>query len=110
MVSPTINNATLQAEYKSPNDEVTFSHDLGVRKGSSSDQSSAQDRTTYLNALRASVTKLQDEVNVLLTKKMDEDKGAAAAGIADAGKSNIVGVDDEKEEENYGEEVVDEDD
>lgn len=44
--------------------------------------------------------RLQDEVNGFLTDKMEEDKMIAALG---GGK-----VDDQKEEENYGEEVGDE--
>ena len=41
---------------------------------------------------------LQDDVNGFLTTKMEEDKAlATSAGVK---------VDDKKEEENYGEEVV----
>lgn len=46
--------------------------------------------------------RLQDEVNIFLTGRMEEDKAlASSAGLKG---------DDRKEEQNYGEEVVDEDD
>ncbi len=47
------------------------------------------------------MVRLQDEVNVFLTARMEEDKALAS----------LAGVkgDDRKEEENYGEEVGDED-
>jgi hypothetical protein len=44
---------------------------------------------------------LQVEINTFLTTKMEEDKSSAAA----SGKK----VDEAKEEENYGEEVMDKD-
>ncbi len=48
------------------------------------------------------MTKLQDEVNASLTKKMEEDKALAAkAGVSDK-------VDEKKEEDFYGEEGGDE--
>lgn len=60
------------------------------------------DKTAYLSALRSSVVQLQTDVNAFLTQRMDEDKQASAANGAE--------VDDAKEEENYGEEVVDDED
>ena len=66
-----------------------------------SDQPSTDDRIAYLEKLRDGVVQLQEDINRLLTSKMDEDKAKAAA----AGKKSTV--DDAKEEENYGEEVVD---
>jgi Gon7 family len=57
---------------------------------------STEERTAYIASLRSNVSTLQDQVNAFLTEKMEEDKSAAVAA-----------VNDEKEEENYGEEVVD---
>jgi len=57
---------------------------------------STEERTAYIATLRSNVSTLQDQVNAFLTKKMEEDKSAAVAA-----------VNDEREEENYGEEVVD---
>ncbi|KAI4155611.1 MAG: hypothetical protein LQ340_000884 [Diploschistes diacapsis] len=58
-----------------------------------------EERVNYLSSLRSSVTALQEEINIFLTKKMEEDK-------ASPGKSQ--GEDERTEEENYGEEVVEE--
>ncbi|PNY26007.1 Uncharacterized protein TCAP_04056 [Tolypocladium capitatum] len=59
--------------------------------------SSVADRTAYLAALRSAVADTQDRVNEALTRRMEEDKvrdGAAKPAL-----------DEDKEEENYGEEV-----
>ncbi|RKU43945.1 hypothetical protein DL546_002788 [Coniochaeta pulveracea] len=48
------------------------------------------------------VAEVQNEVNRELTARMEEDKARDASAKA--------GVDDAKEEENYGEEVVEEED
>ena len=62
-------------------------------------EASTEKRTAYLTALRTSITDMQDQINVFLTKKMEEDNlKAGDKAAADA-----------KEEENYGEETVEED-
>ncbi|EGR46019.1 uncharacterized protein TRIREDRAFT_110496 [Trichoderma reesei QM6a] len=59
----------------------------------------AASKAKYLAALRASVSSAQDKINRELTARMEEDKKREeAAGLKHT-------VDDEKEEENYGEEV-----
>jgi hypothetical protein len=68
------------------------------------ENASTDDRTAFLNALRENVAALQDEVNVFLTAKMEEDKSREGGDTA-AGKK----VDEEKEEQNYGEEVMEDD-
>lgn len=83
--------SSLTATYSSPNTSQTFSHPLPQ-----ANTSSTAEKTTYLAALRTSVTKLQDEVNVFLTAKMEEDKKAGEK------------VDDKREEDNYGEDGVEE--
>ena len=86
---------TLKAEYTTSTSSKTFSHPLP-----SCVTRSTEDKSAYLSALRASAKKLQDAVNAYLTDKMEEDKKLAAlAGVKE---------DDRKDEENYGEEVVDE--
>ena len=82
---------SLKAEYTSPNAIMIFKHPLPT-----TETTTTEGRTAYLSALRGSVTKLQEEINVFLTDKMEEDRALA----------NIAGqkVDDKKEEENYGEE------
>lgn len=56
---------------------------------------SIADKTTYLAALRAYVADTQSTINKELTERMEQDKARDAATEA-------------KEEENYGEEVVEE--
>ena len=61
-------------------------------------------RAAYLSDLRSAVVRMQGEMNVFLTARMEEDARVAGAG-AGAGKK----VDEEREEENYGEEEGGED-
>ncbi|TVY32347.1 hypothetical protein LSUB1_G008126, partial [Lachnellula subtilissima] len=60
-------------------------------------------KTAYLSALRKATSQMQKEINKELTMRMEEDK---AVDIASKGKG---GVDEAKEEDNYGEEVPEED-
>jgi len=67
-------------------------------------QPTTKETTAYIASLRNSLLEMQNDINAYLTEKMEEDKAAAATngnGIADK-------VDEQKEEENYGEEVEDE--
>jgi hypothetical protein len=71
---------------------------------------SVKDKTAYLSDLRTSTKQLQDELNIFLTQKMEEDKLHAVTNGHDsqekkAGTKNA----DEVEEENYGEEKVEDD-
>lgn len=65
---------------------------------------SVEDKSKSLANLRASITEVQADINRRLTANMEADKAREAA---ETGKPV---VDDVKEEENYGEEVVNEDD
>jgi len=68
------------------------------------DQPAPKETTAYIASLRNSLLEMQNDINAYLTEKMEEDKAAAATnGIGIANK-----VDEQKEEENYGEEVEDE--
>jgi Gon7 family len=81
----------LTAEYSSPGGaSKTFKHELPT---CSSDPPTTEERTAYLTELRSSIGQIQDEINVFLTQKMEEDKAQAGAA-----------TDDAKAEENYGEE------
>lgn len=87
-------HTALEADYAGPTTTKTFTHPLPAASNTS-----IQDKTNYLSALRKSVAKLQDEVNGFLTTKMEEDKALAeGAGVK---------IDDKMEEENYGEEKED---
>ena len=96
MTSKGLTTPELRADYSSPQEKKTFAHKLP----SISLEPTTKEKTNYLSDLRASVVQLQDEVNVFLTAKMEEDKALASTS---AGK-----VDEKKEEENYGEEIVEE--
>ncbi|OCL03885.1 hypothetical protein AOQ84DRAFT_301913 [Glonium stellatum] len=92
MSAPTQVTAHYNSPGRNPKD---FVHSLPEL----SSNPSTADRTAYLSKLRAEVVELQSSINVFLTQKMEEDNVAS-------GKS---AVDDVKEEENYGEEVVEDD-
>jgi hypothetical protein len=89
------NQKLLSATYTATSAEPqVFKRDLPA----CSENPSTEERTDYLSGLRSSVSQIQSDINVFLTKKMEEDNA----------KSEKNAVNDEKEEENYGEEVVEE--
>lgn len=90
---------TLSATYTSPtNAPFTIPLPISIP----ADSTTVEKKAAYLSALRQSVTSLQQQVNKELTARMEEDKAREASeATAKGGKV----VDDEKEEENYGEEV-----
>lgn len=85
----------LTATYISPSDKQVLASDLPSQQGQNGD---VQAKTDYLAALRSNITQMQDDVNTLLTKKMEEEKASGAGGKKD----------DAKAEEMYGEEGGDE--
>lgn len=87
----------LKADYTSPTSSKSFAHSL---PSASASTNSTKQKTAYLSALRKSVVQLQDDVNGFLTMRMEEDKALAA--------NNGMKADDNREEENYGEEGVNE--
>ncbi|KAG5922158.1 hypothetical protein E4U61_005640 [Claviceps capensis] len=84
----------LVATYSSPDNK----HFTVAKTLDSPPSTSPQDKTTYLEALRKAVTETQEQINKELTARMEED---VARGTATA---------QDKEEENYGEEVQEEED
>ncbi|QSZ32515.1 hypothetical protein DSL72_002093 [Monilinia vaccinii-corymbosi] len=93
---------TLSATYSSPNNEK-FEHIRKLPTPTTSDNVS--DRTAYLGALRKATVEMQEKINKELTARMAEDK------LRETGSKVHGGVIDEaKEEDNYGEEMVDEED
>ncbi|KAF2994035.1 hypothetical protein E8E13_000066 [Curvularia kusanoi] len=83
-----VDMSNLSADYASPNGTQNFSAQLPKASMSAS----ATDRTAYFEDLQSNLKTLQGNVNTFLTQKMADDKAG-----------------DSKEEENYGEEVVEED-
>ncbi|KAL6852886.1 hypothetical protein ACO1O0_007434 [Amphichorda felina] len=91
-------NLNLSAVYSSPASEpFTITHSLPAPASAS-----VSDKSQYLSSLRQAVAATQDQVNKELTSRMEEDNSRAANGAK--------GVDEAREEENYGEEVQEEED
>lgn len=90
--------STPSATYKSP----ILDHAHKIAPSSTlpafSSNSSTDERVAYLAALQSSIKILQADVNTFLTEKMDQDRQIAS--------QTGTKVDDVKEEDNYGEEVV----
>ncbi|ORY58534.1 uncharacterized protein BCR38DRAFT_489448 [Pseudomassariella vexata] len=101
---------TLTVTYSSPTN-APFSHTTPLSAIATAD------KTTHLNSLRAAITDLQTRINTELTQRMDEDKIAAEQlkeGQVEEAQHKVKRaksekVDEDAEEENYGEEVVEED-
>ncbi|KAK3943558.1 hypothetical protein QBC46DRAFT_377392 [Diplogelasinospora grovesii] len=94
------------AAYSSPTNEpfsATKSLPLPAPVPSASAGDEAERKSKYLNSLRKAVLDVQEEVNKELTARMEEDKAREASV-----NGKPVAVDEDKEEENYGEEVVEE--
>lgn len=62
-----------------------------------------QEKTAYLNQLRSGASKLQADINTFLTQKMEQDKASETAKTGGGGKKKVT-IDEDKEEEMYGEE------
>lgn len=95
----------LTAHYQSPSSQP-FSSALEL--DTPLPATSAVARKQYLGQLREKTAALQGLINDELTRRMEEDK-AREADAAASKNGKLALVDDAKEEENYGEEVVEED-
>jgi hypothetical protein len=91
----------IEAAYSSPTGQESFRHVLPVLEA----QHSTEEKTNYLAAIRNKIPLLQEQINQFLTQKMEEDKSKGAKPISNRKHGS---ADESKEEENYGEEVIDE--
>ncbi|CAK7564521.1 MAG: hypothetical protein SEPTF4163_002415 [Sporothrix epigloea] len=89
----------LKAAYSAPSHEP-FQASLELAAPAPTADISTADKTAFLAALRKAVVSVQDEVNRELTARMVLDAQATTQTAADAAA--------QKEEQNYGEEVIDE--
>ncbi|CAI7571758.1 unnamed protein product [Penicillium discolor] len=80
-------NTSLNAVYTAPQSTETFEHVISTTTGT------LADKQAHLSALQS-----LDQINVFLTERMEEDKVQGQISAQEA-----------KEEENYGEEVVEDD-
>jgi Gon7 family len=109
MPSPAASKSTLRATYtynppsSSPNQTHVFTHPISSPLPFPASPTAVKDKVHYLSELRASTKRLQEEVNVFLTQKMDEDKAGQAAEEKEK-KAAAAKSQDELEEERYGEE------
>lgn len=106
MASPSSTSQTLSlsATYSSPNNApFTLNHALQAPP-SGITSPTVSDKTKYLVDLRQATAAMQEQINKQLTQRMEEDKAAEAMKNGKAAN----GVDDAKEEENYGEEAQEE--
>ncbi|ERF73381.1 hypothetical protein EPUS_07215 [Endocarpon pusillum Z07020] len=101
---------TLRATYTSPSSVKTFTNPITAPLPSLETPTAVKDKVTYLSELRASTKQLQEEINVFLTQKMEEDKaGANATGTEGPEAGSKKGEEESKDElmeENYGEEEI----
>ncbi|KAJ5373691.1 EKC/KEOPS complex subunit Gon7 [Penicillium concentricum] len=86
-------NTSLNAVYTAPQSTETFEHVFSTTTGT------LAAKQAHLSELQLLVPKLQDQINAFLTERMEEDKKVQ-------GK---LSAQEAKEEENYGEEVVEDD-
>jgi hypothetical protein len=105
MASNNSSEQVLRAVYESPQPSTrTFEYQLSSPIASCDPSAeNTKVKVAYLSELRSMVPKLQDEINVFLTERMEEDKKEAEA------QGRQLSAKEAKEEENYGEEVVEED-
>lgn len=103
--TPAPQHQLLSATYSSPSN-ASFTH---MQKIPTPPSDKTTDRTAYLSALRKATSSMQEQINKELTARMEEDKAKDAEGVNGASKAKAKGVDESKEEDNYGEEVVEED-
>lgn len=90
----------VSAIYQSPNNApFTWKNETST---------SPSDKTAYLGALREATAQMQEHINAELTARMEEDKAREADSTNGVTKPKR-GVDEAKEEDNYGEEDAEED-
>ncbi|KAE8360562.1 Gon7 family-domain-containing protein [Aspergillus caelatus] len=94
----------LRAVYSAPQSTQTFEYSIASPLPSTdSSPENVPIKVAYLSELRKLVPNLQNDINVFLTERMEEDKKLAEA------QGRQISEQERKEEENYGEEVVEED-
>lgn len=92
------------AVYTSPASTQTFEQPISSPLSNGPPTEKTRTKTAYLAELRQLVPKIQTDVNVFLTERMEEDKKAAEAQGRQVSEKEAA-----EEEENYGEENVEED-
>ncbi|TVY76051.1 hypothetical protein LSUE1_G006439 [Lachnellula suecica] len=91
-------SATNGASPKTPSLTTTYTSPTNAPFTHTTPLPAPTDKAAYLSALRTATTQMQEQVNKELTARMEQDKALADGG-----------VDEAKEEDNYGEEVAEDD-
>lgn len=94
-------SSLLKASYHSPSGSKVFEHVIASPQ--SEPPADTQAKTKYLSELRTSTKKLQDDINIFLTEKMEKDKKNQDSHALQQKSA------DELEEEQYGEETGEDD-
>lgn len=102
--TPTPQHQVLSATYASPSN-APFTR---AEKIPAPPSDKPTDRTAYLSSLRKATAVMQAQINKELTARMEEDKAKEAEELNGVSKAKAKGVDESKEEDNYGEEVPEE--
>jgi len=104
---------TANGSMSSPKGQVTFSVVYNSPTNEPFKQHvtiTTSNKTMHLKELRQANSKLQTKINEALTVRMEEDKTRGAQeGSTPAARQKKAGIDEAKEEDNYGEEVPEED-
>lgn len=88
----------LEVNYTSPTGTQVFTHDQ-PSSNSPSQQSSVEQKTAHLSALRTGIKEIQASVNTFLTEQMEHDRAQD-----DTAGNKRSKKDDEQAEKMYGEE------
>ena len=97
MTTPTSEGVhILTATYQSSGTQETVH--VPIESSLPTGSATVKDKTTYLGALRTSVSQLQDEINQFLTRKMEEDKRAIDGDDGDK-QGTALNVAEEVEED-----------
>lgn len=87
---------TVLGTYVSPSGKKDFDYKIPALP----DSPTTKETAAYLATLRKTTLRLQNEINAFLTQRMEEDKAPASGN-----GNGISTIDEQKEEDNYGEEV-----
>jgi Gon7 family len=75
---PRQGSSPLRAKYNSPCNTETLTRRISAPLPSRDGPALIKDKVAYLAELRVSTKQLQEDINVFLTQKMDDDKASAA--------------------------------
>ena len=102
------NTTSIKATYSSPDDSKEVDIPITYPFPSPEDADYPRSKSAFIGDVRSQTKKLQDQINVFLTQKMEEDKVKTASGATLNG-TGARPVNEDAEEESYGEEKTEDD-